>query len=184
MNWNDVIGKLKELFDAFNGIQAEYSAFWSANILLTWRWWLKVAALTLPWAVWIFARKKESVARLLLAGLFVAVLSVYLDEIGTDLGLWYYTAKIAPFLPGNTVYNLSVLPVAAMLFIQFFPRVKPAYKALVFAAVGAFVALPLLSGIGYYCNVKWTYWYSFPILFAEYWLAHRLALSKSFDPIA
>jgi hypothetical protein len=183
MNWTTVINKMKEFLDMRLAINSQYNAYWTDNILFTWRWWLKVAMLVFPWALWFFVRKKESTVRMLLAGFFVVAFSFILDEIGYNLGLWYYVIRIIPFIPTNIAYNLGALPVAAMLFIQFFPKVKPAYKALVFALLGAFVAEPAMVWLGLYRNVHWAYWYSFPLLFIQYWIAHRLALMKSFEPM-
>lgn len=183
MNWQAVIEKIKTMLDAHGALQAQYNAFWTENVLFTWRWWLKFAMLIVPWVLWALVRKKDSSDRLMYAAFFIMAVSIYLDELGANMGLWFYPVTIQPDVPGNTAYNISVLPVVTMLFIQFFPKVKPVYKALVFAAAGAFVSEPMLVWLGLYRNLKWEYWYSFPILFAEYWVAHRLALRKRFEPV-
>jgi len=180
MDWTTIISKIKSCFDMNNAIEAQFVAFWAADVLFSWRWWLKVAMLLLPWVFWAIVRKRDSTARLLLAAFFVMAVSIYLDEIGVSMGLWYYPATIQPYVSGNSAYNISMLPVATMLFIQFFPKVKPVYKALAFAALGTFVSEPLMVWMGLYRNVEWSYWYSFPILFVQYWIAHKITLMKSF----
>lgn len=184
MDWTTVIEKIREFIETHDTLQNQYTAFWTANVLFSWRWWLKVAMMILPWIFWLLVRKKNSSDRLLYAAFFIMAVSIYLDELGANLGLWFYPSNIQPFVPGNTAYNISMLPVGTMLFIQWFPKVKPVYKALVFAAIGAFVSEPLMVWLGMYRNVSWQYWYSFPILFTEYWIAHRLALRRKFDPVA
>jgi hypothetical protein len=182
MDWQSVMDWLTKNFEAHKAMSDQYDVFWAQHVVFTWRWWLKLGMLILPWVFWLLIHRKDSTHRLLYAGVFVIAFSVILDEIGYNLGLWFYSAKLLSFIPSNTTYNLSVLPVATMLFIQFFPNVKPAYKALVFAAIGAFVSEPFLVWLGLYKNIHWAYWYSFPILFAMYmaasWLAHRDMFEK------
>jgi hypothetical protein len=129
-------------------------------------------------------KKKDSTDRLLHAGLFVIACSVFLDEIGFNLGLWFYSAKLLPFIPSNTTYNLSVLPVATMLFIQFFPKVRPVFKGLAYAIIGAFISEPMLVWMGLYRNIHWSYWYSFPVLIVMYMIASWLATRDRFRKLA
>jgi hypothetical protein len=184
MEWSDVLNRLQEFAARIGEIQDEYVAFWAQNVLLTWRWWLKIAMLVLPWAVWFIIRKKDSTARLLLAGFFAMAATVYLDEMGVSMGLWVYSGRINPYVSESSAYNLSIIPVSVMLLVQLFPRIRPVVKALIFAALGAFVLLPLMTFLGYFKRIHWSYAYSFPILFAIYWASHRLALMRSFEPPA
>jgi hypothetical protein len=184
MDWPSIEEWVKEYYGRLHALRSEDFAFWAVHVVFTWRWWLKIAALIVPWVLWIIVRKKGSSHRLLAAGIFVSAISIFLDEVGTMLGLWFYSAKLLPFLPGNTVYNIATLPVATMLFIQWFPKVKPIYKAVLFAALGAFVAMPMLDWIGYYENLHWAYWFSFPVLFAMYIIANWLASGDRFEKMA
>lgn len=183
MDWSAVTKWFMDFSEKTNEMQSQYNAFWIANVLPNWRWWLELAMLIIPWIFWIFVRRKENTCRLLLSAFFIMAVSVFIDAMGVNMGLWLYLADLEPYNPANTSYNISMLPVTVMIFIQFFPRVKPVYKALVFAAIGAFISEPVLVWLGLYRNVHWTYLYSFPILFAEYWIAHRLTLMNSFEPL-
>ncbi|MEW9673622.1 hypothetical protein [Ammoniphilus sp. 3BR4] len=48
--------------------------------LFTWKWWVGLALLVVPWILWAIFRKKESSVRLLLAGFVIMVISTILDS--------------------------------------------------------------------------------------------------------
>lgn len=124
MNWESVLDWTRDYYERLHALRNEDIAFWADNVVFTWRWWLKVALLVIPWIVWLLARKKDSSRRLLTAGILVIAISFLLDEVGTMLGLWFYSTKLLPFIPGNFVYNVTMLPVAVMLLIQWFPKIN------------------------------------------------------------
>ena len=60
---------------------------WLKYTFLHWQWWLGVSLAIVPWTLWIIFRKKESTNRLLFAGLFVILISSWLDLMGILFGL-------------------------------------------------------------------------------------------------
>jgi hypothetical protein len=173
----------KKLVEQICHSHMDFLELWNTGMYLTWRWWVMLAMTVLPWIVWLFIRKKESTHRLLYAGLFVAFVALFLDMLGVILDIWVYPVLLFPILPECTPYNFTVLPVVTMLFLQYFPKTNRYVKALVYAALGAFVFQPLMQWAGLYQNDEWRDWYSFPILFLLYLAANWLAQRKRFEPI-
>jgi hypothetical protein len=63
---------------------------WLNEVVFSWRWWFGLMTTVLIWLFWIKYHKKESRYRLLTAGFFVMSISLALDAIGLQLGLWSY----------------------------------------------------------------------------------------------
>lgn len=153
------------------------------NFLFTWRWWVLVGFLVLPWALWAIVRDKKSTARLLLPGFFVMVVAAILDTQGVEHGKWSYPIKVIPSATISYTYRFSIMPVLVMLFLQFKPRINPFLKAVTFAVLCSYVGLPLMGMIDLYRKIDWAYTYSFLILFAVYLCAHWLSRRSSFAPL-
>ena len=175
---------VKNAVEQLYALHKKFLELWKSEMFLTWRWWLAVALFILPWVVWIIIRKEESTYRLLFPGLFIILFSLIFDLIGVTLDVWYYPVKIFPILPQSEPFNFSVLPVVTLLFIQYFPKVKAIYKALIYAIAGSFIFQPLMEWIGLYANDEWKNYYSFPILMVMYLTANWLATRKNFKPLA
>jgi hypothetical protein len=62
-------------------------------------WWFGVFLSIVPWIAWFAFRKKQSTDRLLYAGFFVMVISLVLDVLGDQFGLWHYRFNVIPVLP-------------------------------------------------------------------------------------
>lgn len=86
-------------------------------------------------------------------------------------------------MPEFIPYDICALPVATMLFIQFFPTVKPLIKSLVYSAFASFIFQPIGVWLGLYNNMAWKHYYSFPILIIVYLLANYIATKNNFDKI-
>lgn len=171
------------LFHQFHELHVEYAQLWADDTFLHWDWWISTALSLGAWGFWIFYRKKESTHRLLYAGVFVILISVFLDYIGVALGLWYYTGKLTPSFPAWLPFNFCMLPVSIMFLIQTKPHIAAWKKGLFFGALTAFVGEPIFSWAGYYVLTGWHYAYSVPIyalifLFAD-WLTKRDAYSDA-----
>lgn len=149
-----------------------------------WNWYLAIFLIIAPWVIWAIFRKRESTARLLLAALFIMIFSAVLDTIGIENGLWAYPVKAIPSPTLSFSYRLSVLPVLAMLLIQYKPHVSPILKSILYAGVSAYVGLPLMSMVDLYKKLNWAYTYSFFILITMYLIAYWLTQLKSFKPIS
>lgn len=175
MEWATIQEKANQLFLDLHNIHVDFYHLWSSDVFLTWRWWIAFGLIIIPWSLWFLVRKKESADRLMHAGFFVMLVSSSMDMIGIALGLWSYPANVFPLMPEFIPFDISSLPVVTMLFIQFFPKVKPFYKAVVYSAFASFVFQPFMSFVGLYDNLQWENYYSFPILIIIYLLANYFA---------
>jgi len=177
---NNYTNKLNSLQALSNKINGEMRALYMDNIFLTWRWWLCAAMTILPWVLWIIFRKKGSTSRLLFSGFVVIILSMLLDDIGVELNFWDYHVDIDAINPSFILWDMSVLPVVTMTFLQYKTNINPLIKALVFAGLASFVVEPFFAWMNFYDPEKWKHLYSFPVFIIIYLLAHFCSLRKSF----
>ncbi len=170
-------------FEKQSELHDEKLQIWMDYTLFSWRWWLGVFLILLLVGFWIKFRKKESTDRLLYAGLFVAILSSFLDMIGDFLGIWDYRYEVFPLTSNYLPWDLVLLPISMMFFIQVKPQISPIIKAVVYSALASFIGLPLLTWIGLYKPLHWKYLYSFPILIIIYLAGSYIASRKDFEKI-
>lgn len=172
----------------FVGTHDQIWQTWLTKVVFSWHWWLDVALAVLPWGLWLLVRRRDIQHRLLYAGLVTALLATYLDVIGMSLGLWTYYTWVVPLMPEYLPWDLSVMPVTAMLFYQYKQNWNPWIKAVIFAIFGSFVSEPLFELIGIYKRITWEYWYSFPIQIAVYMTGYavfvRAGRSRQLDGAA
>jgi hypothetical protein len=145
---------------------------WLTQVVFSWHWWVDVGLAVLPWILWIIVRRKDLSNRLLFAGLTTALIATYLDVIGMTQGLWTYNTWVVPLMPEYLPWDLSVMPVTAMLFYQFKSNINPWIKAVVFGVFGAFVSEPIFEWLDIYQRINWEYWYSFPIYIVIYMIGY------------
>ncbi|AFM42019.1 hypothetical protein Desaci_3114 [Desulfosporosinus acidiphilus SJ4] len=153
---------------------------WYHQILFTWRWWLSLVFTIVPWAAWIVKRRKDSTNRLLYAGVITILISSWLDVVGILFGLWSYHAEVIPLSPAFIPWDFTLLPVITMAFLQYKPMVNPLVKAVIFSLIGSFGAQPLFVVLGYYSPKHWHHYYSFPIFFGIYLVAHFVVTRDNF----
>lgn len=182
MDWNTLAQEVEKLYDQLHEISRAYYHLWRESILFSWRWWIALLLIIGPWTLWILVRKKESTARLLLAGAIVAIIASFLDFLGVSLNLWSYPTTVFPLMPSYVPFDLSAMPVSAMLWLQFFPRMKLVWKAPIYGAVGSFLFEPFCDRIGLVIQHGWSYLYSFALLNLIYLLAYFVATRNSFQP--
>ncbi len=176
----------EKIQDLHNSVTREYSDIihlWFTDCFSTWQWWLSLAILVIPWAVWIRFRKKESTCRLLFAGLIIIVISTHLDTIGVLCGIWSYNIDIVMIFPCLVIYDLSLLPVATMFFLQYKPTLNPFIKAVIYSGIASFVFQPIFTWMRFYNPQYWKHYYSFPIFILLYLLAHFCITRKSFKEV-
>lgn len=179
---NDVLKKMTELHGEIDKMNDFYVTLWKEDMFLTWRWWLNVGILILPWVFWFIFRKKESTNRLLLAGLFVFLITSVFDSIGVAFGQWVYLYTPLPYLHTFFLpWDFSSFPVMIMFLLQFKPEMNPYLKALFFAVISAFVFEPIFVYLKVYALLKWKYYYGLPIYFLIYLLAHRVSRRDHFE---
>ncbi|WP_420819551.1 CBO0543 family protein [Paenibacillus pinistramenti] len=175
--------KVGEFYDRVTQTHYDYFDYWLHNTLFHWDFWISLILTILPWAVWLKFRKEESSDRLLFVAFFVIILSSWLDFIGTDYGLWYYTGKIIPTIPVYIPWDMCLLPVFILFLIQYKPEVSPIIKGLIFAGVSTFIGEPIFLWLGFYVLKKWSIFYSFPIYFLIYLASHKLSKRTKFSKL-
>ncbi len=165
----------EKIQDLHNAVTRDYSniiSLWFTDCFLTWQWWLSLALFVIPWVLWIKFRKKESTGRLLFAALIIIVISTHLDTIGVLLGIWSYNIDIILIFPCLVIFDLSLLPVATMFFLQYKPNFNPFIKAVIYSGIASFIFQPLFTWLRFYNPQYWRHYYSFPIFILLYLLAH------------
>ncbi|UNJ81252.1 hypothetical protein (plasmid) [Metabacillus dongyingensis] len=106
-----------------------------------------------------------------------------LDFLGVAFGKWYYTGKVIPTIPSYIPWDFVLIPVFVMFLIQFKPHWSPILKGILFAGVSSFVGEPFFKWLGFYVELEWSPFYSFPIYIVIYLISSRLSKVKSFQPI-
>ena len=173
-----------KLMESIDQVTADYVAIhdeiqriWMEQMVFTWHWWLDVALAVLPWILWLIVRDRKNTHNLLYAGLFSMLVATLLDMGGVSQSGWNYNTWLLPYLPEYLPWDLSVMPVTAMLFYQFFPKIKPWVKGVAFGLIASYVAEPVFIWLGVYEPSKWEHHYSLPIYIAIYlignWLYER-----------
>lgn len=157
---------------------------WQNEVVFSWRWWFGVTLTILTWLFWIKYHTKKSRYRLLLAGFFVMTVSVSLDALGIQLGLWSYRYEVMPTIPAYLPYDLALMPVVIMILIQFKPNFSPVKKAFFFGFLTAFVGEPLLVLTDIYKPEHWRMFYSVPIYIVIYLIAHWLTNREEFSELS
>jgi hypothetical protein len=97
------------------------------------------------------------------------------------LNLWDYHVDIDAINPSFIMWDMTLLPIVTMTFLQYKTNIHPAIKAVVFAGLASFVAEPLFAWMNFYDPELWRYVYSFPIFIIIYLLAHFCITRKSFE---
>jgi hypothetical protein len=177
----------KDLYSSLNLLHKEAYQFWLENILFHPKWWLGVLFTIIPWVIWFIFRKRESTYSLLLPGFFVITISMFSDIVGSVSGFWIYQFETIPLFPAHIPFNLSLMPVTVMFFLQMRPKVNLYWKAALFAIVTAFIAEPLFIWLELYQPILWKQIYSLPIYFVIYLVANflfsRIQIEKNTNPI-
>ncbi|WP_335871303.1 CBO0543 family protein [Bacillus sp. 2205SS5-2] len=179
-----VIEEISNLHISIKALNDGYIEIWKKEMVLTWRWWLNVALLILPWFFWLIFRRKECTNRLLLAGLFVYVLTSVLDSVGVAFGLWMYAYTPLPYIHSFFMpWDFSSFPVMVMFLIQYKPNANPYIKAIIFACISAFLFEPIFVQLKVYKPLHWEHYFSFPFYFLIYVIAHRVSRRGNFEKI-
>ncbi|QJW48169.1 hypothetical protein HA075_22140 [bacterium BFN5] len=176
----DSARQILDMHEVFSNFRKEV---WLTDILWSWQWWLLLALLFLPWIVWWRFVDKKRLTEMCLFGMFVLATASWMDELGTDLILWYYPFKIIPWYPQLVPINYSVLPITYMLIYQYTPKWSTYLIAMTaMAALYSWVAEPALAFMGIYQVVTWKFSYSFPlyvlIAVSHRWLLERIMSNK------
>ncbi|KIL42350.1 hypothetical protein SD70_01515 [Gordoniibacillus kamchatkensis] len=178
------MGKIDDNADRITALIHQATVMWLNDIVFTWRWWLAFMLTFMPWLLWLIYRKKNSADRLLYVALTVMMVSVILNVVGDQFGLWHYRYNLVPIMPTYFPWDFTVLPVAVITALQIKPRANPWLKGAIFASVSAFVGEPFFQWIGVYRLVHWRPVYSLPIYVAIYMLANWMLVRRNrFAPL-
>ncbi len=172
-----MLSEMDRILDQYEKLHDQLEQLWAQKMVFTWHWWLDVALTVLPWVLWLIIRDRKNAHKLFYAGLFTMLVATLLNMVGVSQDGWGYNSLLLPYLPQYLPWDLSVMPVTAMLFYQFFPKISPWIKGVVFGAVAAYVVEPVFMWLGVYEPSSWEHHYSLPIYFAifmiGYWLYKR-----------
>jgi hypothetical protein len=168
--------QILHMHDAFSKARAEA---WFTDTLWTWQWWLLIALGLLSWIVWWYLVDRKRLAEICLLGMFVLATVSWMDDLGTELMLWYYPYKVIPWYPQLISINYAVLPVTFTLIYQYTPAWRVYIAAMTaMSALFSWIAEPLLASTGIYQLISWKYSYSFPIYIliavTHRWLLERI----------
>jgi hypothetical protein len=174
----DLLKELDEVLERYVAVHDELERIWLEHMGFTWHWWLDVALAVLPWVLWFIVRDRKNTHHLLYAGFFTMLAATLLCMIGVTQDAWKYNTLLLPYLPQFLPWDLTVMPVTAMLFYQFLPKVSPWLKGIVFGVIAAYVVEPLFMWLGLYEPSSWEHHYSLPIYFIIYMIGYWLYSRK------
>lgn len=144
-------------------------------------WWLGLGLTLIPWILWILFRKKESADRMLYVGFFVMVISLTLNVVGDQFGLWHYRYNVIPVLPTYFPWDITLMPLTIMFLLEIKPNINPFLKAIFFSILAAYIAEPFFTWMQIYNPKMWNYSFSLPIHFIIYLIAHSISRRKHFS---
>lgn len=140
--------------------------YWIHHDLWSFNWWLLLAIALLPWVLWAKVSKIKQQPEILVYGLFVAIVSLCLDVIGSDLVLWGYYNSIIPTTTPLLPLDISGIPVSYMFLYEYFKTWRTFCIAQFFWAAGsAFLIEPFFIYIKVYEMYQWRHLYSFTAYF-------------------
>lgn len=146
----DVHKQMEEAYKLVEKANDKIFEIYVEDVLYTGQWWFGLLLSIVPWVLWLIFRDKESTWRLLTAGLFVMLISSWLDIVGVTLDLWHYHSEIVPIIPAFGPWDSTLMPVTIMFFLQVKPNFSPLLKAIIFGIIAAFLAEPFFIWLGLY----------------------------------
>ena len=136
---------------------------WINNDIFTFRWWILVLSLIVPWFIWFYLVDKGRLKEMLFYLLSTSGVAILLDEIGISIGMWAYPVNLIPILPRLITVNYSMVPIIFALMYQYFPRWKSFIIVnIILTLVFSFILEPILVWMDLYDLVTWKYIYSAP----------------------
>ena len=171
---------MKEASKMIVNANNEILKVWLTQVLFSWRWWIGLALTILPWLIWVKVRDKKDTVRLLFIGLIVMIITVFMDYIGINYGLWYYEWKVSPISNSFFPCNYTLFPITIMLLLQNKPQISAFIKAVFFSFVCSFIGEPFFIWLNMYHMTKWNHWYSFIIYIPLYLFFNYIYKSKLF----
>lgn len=167
------------IYQAHMAFTQQRIEYWLHYNLFTWQWWLFIALLVFPVFIWRKQVDKPRLLSIITMGLMVMGTSNWMDQVGLELGWWYYPYSTIPLFPQFVPVNYSLMPIGYMMLYQRYPR-WPAFilAAAITAAMFTWLFEPLFSRFGMYHLVLWKFAFSFPIYIfiaiTHKWLVDKL----------
>lgn len=171
------------LLDQIQSLLWKKVHMWQEHVVWGPLWWMGVFLTVAPWLLWAVYHNKRSTDLLLYVGCFIALVSLCLDILGDQLGLWHYRFNVIPVLPTYFPWDLTLMPVSVLVFLEYKPKASPFIKALAFALMASYLAEPFFTWLKVYNPVHWRFSYSIPIQFLLYLAAHALSRRSRFAGI-
>lgn len=179
----DVNTKMDKAYNLVEKANDQMTRIYMDHVLFTWQWWSALFLCVVPWTLWIIYRKKASTWRLLTSGMFVIIISSWMDFMGASFDLWHYHYDVIPSIPSYEPWDFTLMPVTVMFLLQIRPSIHPLIKAAFFGIIAAFAAEPFFTFIGLYHPEHWKMIYSFPIYVVIYLIAHVISTRDSYKEI-
>jgi hypothetical protein len=127
-------------------------------------WWFQVAMVVISLVVWWKLVDRRRLLEITFYGFIIMTVTLWLDQVGYELGLWYYPLDLLPVFPPMTKIDYVMLPVLYALVYQHCTSWRSFLIAMsVLAGLSSFALEPLLAKLGFYVPVKWEYYYGFPV---------------------
>ena len=127
-------------------------------------WWFLIALAVVSLTIWWKLVDKRRLLELAFYGFTIMTIVIWLDQVGYELGLWFYPTDLIPVFPPSTSIDYVALPVMYSLVYQQCNSWKSFIIGIsLMSGVFSFALEPLLMKFGFYVLVKWSYYYSFPI---------------------
>ncbi|KOP81857.1 CBO0543 family protein [Cytobacillus solani] len=181
MKTSEIHIDILKIYSNYNHAHHSFIETWQQMILFTPRWWLAFILSTLPWILWWKLHNPKYTGDLIRAGFFMAIITLTLDSVGLQFGLWIYPYIMFPFITGYLPWDLTLLPVSIMFMIEIMPQRSPLLKGFIYAGLAAFVGEPLAIALDLYKPIHWSSLYSFPIYILLFLLSNKVAKSKTFN---
>lgn len=139
---------------------------WIKHFIFSTKWWVLLLLSIVPWFLWWKIVDKNRLKEILLYGLFIIIVSTFLDVIGWNYSLWFYPDTLLGLCTPLFPIDYTLLPISYMIAYQYFIKWKPfSIVILVMAFCFAFVIEPLTEVLNLYKTLNWEHFYSFPIYF-------------------
>lgn len=173
---------IDENYDQIHRLIQKKIDIWTEYVLFSGLWWIGVGLSVVPWIIWFLFRKKNSTDRILYAGFFVIVISLAFDILGDQFSLWHYRYNVLPIVPTYFPWDITLMPVTVMLFLQVKADMNPIVKAIIFGLFSGYLAEPFFHWLEVYVPTKWKFTYSVPIQIIIYLIAHYISRRNKFSP--
>jgi hypothetical protein len=175
-----VINKIDEIEYTIQSSLFDKFDVWLEYEILTWRWWLGFGLTIVPWIFfWYVFRNKPYLDRLLYVCFFVTIISVLLDTLGDQYGLWHYRYNVIAAVPSYFPWDFTLMPFSVVMLLRIKPKARPWVKAIIFALLTSLVGEPIFNWLDVYSLDNWKYIYSVPIQFMIYLITHWLFTTRN-----